>query len=158
MCCPLFCLLSHIVQYLGAKSRKVSEKRGTRLIFGYVAAIEPIFDFSGCRDFLEHMIPPNRGDSPQITFYSIFTHFCVSVVIIFYVTTNMSRTQLRCSVKTNYVIDDVTITSSTTILFHIFVIFSIFGRLFFCTKFTRTNYGTYCRFLKQDASMQHSLH
>ena len=62
--------LNVVVQYLRAKYRKVSEKRGTRLIFEYVAAIEPIFDFSGCRDFLEHMIPQIGGfPSNHVLFY-----------------------------------------------------------------------------------------
>ena len=74
---------SLLVRYLRAKYQKVSEKRGTRLIFGYVAAIEPIFDFSGCRDFLEHMIPPNRG-IPLKSCFILFSCIFVSVWLLFF--------------------------------------------------------------------------
>ena len=72
-----------LVQYLRAKYRKVLEKRSTRLIFKYVAAIEPIFNFSECRNFLEHMIPPNRGITLKSCFI-LFSRVFVSVWLLFF--------------------------------------------------------------------------
>ena len=65
----------------------LSEKRGTRLIFGYVGPCDTTFNFSGCREFLEHMIPPKWGIPPGhlfIYFYKYTDQYDQYLTCFFY--------------------------------------------------------------------------